>query len=139
MVEFVLVLVVLLPLAWFASEFQSRVWLRLTLGCLAILLSFGVAWVVGSLDRLNSNAWYGAATKDLVQNTILQLEAGNSERVLTELRSLRSEFHPSYEDRCDYDRLVAVYVSRLSDNPIVHRPGDPSWTNEAGSPGDFPQ
>ena len=39
----ILVLVIGVPIAWFASEFQGRRWLRLILGSLAILLSFGVA------------------------------------------------------------------------------------------------
>ena len=127
MLQLVLILVVVVPLAWLASEFQPRTWLRLILGCGAILLSFGVAWVVGSLDRLESNAWYGAATKDLVQNTIEQLETGNTDHVLTELRRLRSGFHPSYESRSNYDKLVSKYVERVSDEPIVHDPGSLTW------------
>ncbi len=59
----VLLLVVAAPIAWFASEFQDRRWLRLALGTLAILLSFGVAALVGWLERFNSNAWFGNATK----------------------------------------------------------------------------
>ncbi len=127
MIQLVLTLVVVLPLCWFASEFQSRLWLRLTFGCASILLSFAVAWAVGSLDRLRSNATYGAATKDLIQNTIVQLEAGNTDRVLTQLRRLRSQFHPTYETRANYDTLVSSYVQQVSDDPIVHSPGSPGW------------
>jgi len=99
-------------------------------------MSFGVAWIVGSLDRLDSNTWFGAATKDLIQNTIVELENGNDERVLTELRVLRSKFHPTYESRADYDKLVAEYVNAVSDTPILHERGDPRWVDEpAGGTG----
>ncbi len=93
-------------------------------------MAFGVAWLVGSLDRLNSNIWYGAATKDLIQNTIVELESGNEDRVLTELRALRSKFHPTYETRAKYDKLVADYVNAVSDKPILHERGDPRWADD---------
>jgi len=127
MLQLILVLVIVAPIAWLASEFQRRRWLRIVLGCAAILLSFGVAWIVGSLERLNSNAWYGAATKDLVQNTIEQLEAGNTDRVLAELRRLRSKYYPSYETRSNYDELGSQYVERISDEPVIHDPGRATW------------
>lgn len=93
-------------------------------------MAFGVAWMVGSLERLNSNIWYGTATKDLIQNTIVELEQGNEDRVLTELQTLRSKFHPTYETRADYDKLVASYVKAVSDDSIRHDPGDPAWTQK---------
>ncbi len=136
MVQLILLLVIALPIAWLASEFQPRRWMRVVFGVAAIAMSFGVAWIVGSLDRLDSNMWFGAATKDLIQNTIVELENGNDERVLTELRVLRSKFHPTYESRADYDKLVAEYVNAISDTPILHEPGDPSWAVEpAGGTG----
>ncbi|QDS95675.1 hypothetical protein FF011L_44750 [Roseimaritima multifibrata] len=130
MLGLILTLVVVLPLAWLASEFQSRKEIRIALGLAAIAMAFGVAWIVGSLDRLNSNIWYGAATKDLIQNTIVELENGNDDRVLTELRALRSKFHPTYETRADYDKLVATYVNAVSDEPILHERGDPRWADD---------
>jgi hypothetical protein len=39
----IIVLAAGVPIAWFASEYQSRRWLRFVLGCFAILLSFGIA------------------------------------------------------------------------------------------------
>jgi len=136
MLQIILLLVIALPIAWLASEFQPRKGIRIALGVAAIAMSFGVAWIVGSLDRLDSNMWFGAATKDLIQNTIVELENGNDERVLTALRALRSRFHPTYESRADYDKLVAEYVNVVSDTPILHERGDPSWKDKpAGGTG----
>ncbi len=125
MIVLILIPVIILPLLWLLSEFQPRRWPRVSLGCAALLMSFGDAWVVGALDRLNSNAWYGAATKDLIQNTIEQLEAGNTDRVVAELKRLRSKYNPSYESRSDYDKLVNEYVEHVSDVPTRHDPGGP--------------
>ena len=130
MLGLILVLVIVLPLAWLASEFQSRKEIRIALGIAAIAMAFGVAWIVGSLERLNSNIWYGTATKNLIQNTIMELEKGNDDRVLTELRALRSKFHPTYETRADYDELVAAYVNAVSDKPVLHERGDPRWADD---------
>ena len=131
MFELILVLVVALPLAWLVSEFMARTEIRVGLGIAAIAMAFGVAWIVGSLDRLQSNIYFGDATKDLIQNTIIELENGNSDRVLAELRKLRSEFEPTYETRDAYDKLVAEYVDAVSDKPIIHQRGVPGWPHEA--------
>ena len=126
----IFLLVVAVPIAWFASEFTRSRLARIALGVASIGLSFAVAAAVGKLDRLDSNAYYGAATKDLVQNTIQQLEQGNTQRVLAELRQLRADFEPSYETRDDYDELVRRYVQEVSDNPVIHDPGNVEWSRQ---------
>jgi hypothetical protein len=110
---FVLVLVVMTPIAWFASEYQDRRWLRLVLGSAAILLGFGVAFVVGSLERFNSNAWFGSATKELIDVTVHELEAGDKERVLRSLKHLQKQYVPTYEHRARYDHLVQETVAKM--------------------------
>lgn len=127
LLNLILLLVIVLPIAWLASEFQTSRATRIILGIAAILMSFGVASIVGSLERFRSNTYFGSATKDLVQNTIKELEAGNTERVLSELRRLRSEYNPTYETRGRYADLVSEYVQRVSENPIVHQRGLPGW------------
>jgi 4-amino-4-deoxy-L-arabinose transferase-like glycosyltransferase len=109
----VVLLVVAAPIAWFASEFQDRRWLRLALGTLAILLSFGVAALVGSLERFNSNAWFGNATKELIDAAVTELEAGNRARVLRSLKDLRARYAPTYENRARYDMLVQEVVKEM--------------------------
>jgi uncharacterized membrane protein YcjF (UPF0283 family) len=101
------------PVAWVASEFQERRWLRLVLGTTAILLCFGVAFVVGSLERLNSNAWFGSATKTLIDTTVTELEAGHHERVIQSLRELQKKYSPTYENRARYDHLVEETINQM--------------------------
>ena len=112
---FALVLTIALPVLWLASEFSSSRPLRISLGILALLMSFGVAFVVGTLQRLNYNAWYGTASKKLIHSTVTEIEGGNTERLLTELKRLDAEFHPTYENRGRYDQLIDRFVARLND------------------------
>jgi hypothetical protein len=101
------------PIAWFLAEFHDRRWLRLVLGCSAILLSFGVAALVGRAERFNSNAWFGGASKNLIDTTIAELEAGNQEGVLRSLRALQQEYSPTYENRARYDVLIEQTVAQM--------------------------
>jgi hypothetical protein len=113
----ILVLVIVLPTAWFASEFQGRRWLRLILGSFAILLSFGVATLVGWAERFNSNAWFGVASKSLVDATIAELEAGNRDGVLRSLKTLQAKYSPTYENRARYDVLIEETVAQMHTRP----------------------
>ncbi|WP_372720669.1 hypothetical protein [Novipirellula sp.] len=130
MLELILFLVVALPIAWLISEFYDNRSARIALGVSAIAMSIGVAWIVGKLDRLQSNIYFSEATKDLIQNTIIELENDNAATVLTELRSLRDDFRPTYETRDDYSVLVDRYIHSISASPVEHSNGDPRWSHE---------
>jgi hypothetical protein len=110
---FVLILVFAAPIAWFVSEFQARRWPRVILGATGILLCFGVAFLVGSLDRLNSNAWFGGATKNLIDATVVEMEAGHQDRVLRSLKELQRKYSPTYENRARYDKLVEDAIKQM--------------------------
>jgi hypothetical protein len=110
------VLLVGVPVAWFVAEFQGRRWLRLVLGCLAILLSFGVAALVGWAERFNSNAWFGGASKNLIDTIITELEAGNRAGVLLSLKALQQDYSPTYENRASYDVLIEQTVAQMRSN-----------------------
>jgi hypothetical protein len=113
MLPAILFIAVVLPLAWFASEFWHHRWLRLLLGSSAIALSFLIAYTVGSLEHLNANAWYGGASKNLIDATVTELEKGNTEQVIRELKALQNEFQPTYENRARYDKLIEGYLEHL--------------------------
>lgn len=108
-----LMIVVLLPIAWLASEFGTSRVLRLTLGLAAILSSFGVAYVVGELNRLNYNAWYGGATGDLISTMIAEIEDGNTDRVMKVLKRIDVDYKPTYETRAHYDEIIAAAVRQM--------------------------
>jgi hypothetical protein len=111
------VLVICVPIAWFVAEFQDRRWLRLILGSFAILLSFGVAALVGWAERFISNAWFSEASKNLVDATIAELEAGNREGVIRSLKSLQKTYSPTYENRARYDVLIEETVTQMRSSP----------------------
>ena len=113
MLPLIVLLTVSLPIAWIASEFQDRRWLRIATGCAAIAASFLVAAGVGTLQHLTANAWYGGASKNLIDTTIDELEQGDSERLLQELKVLQDQFRPTYENRARYDELIKEFMSRL--------------------------
>jgi hypothetical protein len=114
MLQLIVLLTILFPIAWFVSEFQSRQWLRVMLGCCAIAMSFGVAWLAGSLETLNYNAWYSTATQQLVKKTLQELEAGHESSVIDNLQWINQRYQPNYETGLvDYERLVETYIERF--------------------------
>lgn len=113
MLILVLVLILAMPLAWLLSEFQSRKWLRVFLGCCAIAVSYGVAYLVGSLQIFSDNAWFSTATARLLDTTISEIEGGKSDKVLVELKHLREQYYPTYDGKARYDVLVDEAVKRM--------------------------
>ena len=130
MLELILFLVAAFPIAWLISEFKDNRGARITLGVCAIAMSISVAYIVGKLDRLQSNIYFSEATKDLIQNTIIELENDRADVVLAELTALRDDFRPTYETRDEYDVLVDRYIHAISTSPVEHTNGDPRWTHE---------
>lgn len=135
LVTIVLIITIALPVAWFISEFFARRWLRLVLGTLAVLMSFGVACIAGSLERFSSNTWFGGATKELIDTTIAELEAGHQPDVLEALKSLQATYHPTYENRARYDELVRATVARMT-GPATTQPTLHERASAALVPGD---
>ncbi|MBC8350839.1 MAG: hypothetical protein H8E66_02560 [Planctomycetes bacterium] len=113
-----LVLVVVLPLVWLASEFYDNRELRILFGVLAIAMSFLVAFVVGSLEQLRSNSYFGETSKKLIETTVTELESGNSEQVLVHLKKLQAEYHPTYEMRANYQGLVDEYAATFAGEDV---------------------
>ena len=108
----------LLGVAWFISEFKGNRTTRIILGILAIVTLTTVAFIAASiLNQLNYNAWYGFATKGLVDQTIEGIESGKTESVLRELRRFQSEYQPTYENRANYVPLAEETAKRMKDAP----------------------
>lgn len=114
----IVIAVIAFPVAWLWSEFSDRRSLRITMGVLAIGSSFGIASLVGILNRLQYNAWYGSATKNLVDTTIAEIEDGHIDRVMPVLRRLKLDYHPTYENNAHYDDLVAEAVEAMKSETI---------------------
>ena len=141
---FILLAVIGLPVAWLIAEFKLKRPVRITLGVLAILCSFGVAAIIGMLSELNYNAWYGSATKDLIDTTVNQIEDGQLDRVMTILRSLNRQYHPTYENRANYRELVEDATARMKGDveissggawnapPFEHATWVGHWENDTG-------
>lgn len=121
----VIALVVGIPslawLAWLASEFQGRRWLRVALGTVALLSSLSMAVLVGGAEHFNANEWYGSAAASLVRATVDELEAGNADGVLRSLKAMREEFRPTYENSARFDILCDQAVDRMKARPEVAR------------------
>ncbi|MCD4831532.1 MAG: hypothetical protein K8R02_06965 [Anaerohalosphaeraceae bacterium] len=110
----VALVIISLPIAWLISEFKVKNrGIRCTLGILAILCSFAVAWMTPQLIRLNYNAWYGSVSMVLIETAIEKIEAGDSEIVLRELKLLQKEYKPTYENKAHYDDLVNETIKRM--------------------------
>lgn len=109
----VLLIVIVTPIAWLAAEFTKCRPLRITLGVAAIASAIGIAYLVGHLSRLSYNAWYGSASKNLVDTTLTEIEDGNVDRVVSVLRRLNLDYQPTYENRAHYDEVVNEAVSQM--------------------------
>ena len=108
-----LILVVALPIAWLVAEFSERRGLRILLGVLAIAMSFFVAFIVGSLEALRANSYYGHTSKFLIDTTVTELEAEHAESVLDHLKELQANYRPTYKWRANYEELVDAYAKGM--------------------------
>jgi hypothetical protein len=120
-VYLVLLTVIALPIAWFISEFSNRRALRIVLGIIAIASTMGVSYIVGHLYEMSYNAWYGSASKDLVDTTISEIEDGKIDRVMKVLRGLDLQYRPTYQNRANYDELVREAVIRMKGNDELEK------------------
>jgi hypothetical protein len=112
---FLLFLTVALPIAWLISEFKCRRLARILFGLsVGILTCFCVSAFVGVTTTFRFNTWYGENTKRLVDETIRQLETGNTTNVLNSFKKLQNSYQPTYENRADYNLLVSNAVDNMS-------------------------
>jgi len=104
----------LLGIAWLILEFKGNRFWRITCGLFSlILLTASASLATTIIDRLDYNAWYGFATKELIDETIRGIEAGKSEMVLQELKTFQAEYQPTYENRAKYVTIAGQTADRL--------------------------
>jgi len=95
-----------LLVAWLVAEFKAGWKTRITLGIVSLAVCSLIAAFVGALQKLNYNAHYGVAAEDLVNATVSRLEEGDTNRVLQVYRGLKSQYHPTYENRAGFRELA---------------------------------
>ena len=124
-----ILLLIVLPAAWLVAEFKAGRPVRIVLGVLVLGLVALLAYGLGQmLTAFNHNAWFGGATKDLVETSIEQIEDGHSERVLRAWRALSAQYQPTYENRAGYKALVEGATKAMTgDAEIV---SNPKWTGQ---------
>jgi hypothetical protein len=64
-----------------------------------------------------------SASARLIETVITNLEAGNEDALLPELKRLKEVYCPTYENRANYDKLVTDFVERLKVAPQDGRKG----------------
>jgi hypothetical protein len=113
-------LIVGLPILWLVSEFRWGRPARIILGVLAMVVTTVCLSALYSIfTNFGYNSWYGSATKDLIQSSLIQIEDGHLDRVLQAWRGLNSQYWPTYENRADYQKLAAEATARIrGEKPI---------------------
>lgn len=122
-------LLVALPAAWLLAEFKADRPVRIALGVLALGMVVFLAYGLGKvLTTFNHNAWFGGATKQLVETSIAQIEDGHSERVLKAWRALDAQYQPTYENRAGYKELVDGATKAMKADPVIA--SNPKWAGQ---------
>jgi hypothetical protein len=104
-----------LPIAWLVAEFKFNRTARILLGITSLIwVGICVAGLVGVTTTFRYNIWYGENTKSLIDESIRQLEAGNTNQVLKTFKQLQEKFQPTYENKAKYNLLVSNAVSSMN-------------------------
>lgn len=116
----VLTISILLFLCWSVAEFKvKKSWIRFVLGVFTlaswlILLDLAIP-LFNVCEKFNYNAHYGSASKQLIDTIIEKIEKRETEKILECLKKLQKEFHPSYENRANYDELINEAVKGMKE------------------------
>jgi hypothetical protein len=109
-----------LPIAWLVAEFKFSRTTRILLGITSFIwIGFCVAGLIGVTTTFHYNIWYGENTKNLVDESVRQLEAGNTNQVLKAFKQLQDSYQPTYENRAKYNLLVSNAVNSMSQTSNV--------------------
>jgi hypothetical protein len=112
-ITLLVVISALLPIAWIMADFHGSALRRRAIGAMALIWSFGIATLIGSMQQFDANAYYTSHTKELLDVSIRQHQAGRSEAVIREWTRARDAFQPTYENRGDYQEIVAEAIEGM--------------------------
>ncbi len=114
----------ILPLAWLLSEAQHRRWVSVVLGVSAITVCSFVGYGVGTIPLVfQLNTEFTGASRELIDVIVDQLEAGNGEQVLSNLKSIQPAVYENYENYPRYTEVVDKFVEKL-ETPKSQKPND---------------
>ena len=113
MALFIIILALVLPLGWLIAEIKGKVVARRIFGALTIVSACLIGWGVGMLQQLNYNAWYGHASKKLLEGVATSLPSDSPERKV--LEEAAQKFRPTYQDGDRYDLLVDSILESIPD------------------------
>ena len=102
-----------LPIAWFVADLRASPPLRRAIGIVTICWSFGVAALFGSIESLNANAYFTAASEKLLEKSVQNLKAGRQEAVLREWSRANERFGTTYESRGQYSEIIDEAVKGM--------------------------
>jgi hypothetical protein len=117
MLEVILFIALLLPVAWLVSEAQRHRWISVVLGLASMaVVGFAAYALSGFLTVIDLNVSYGEASKSLATAISEELDAGRESHVKRELKRFVAVYHPNYENVPRYDEVVAKAVEGLRKN-----------------------
>jgi hypothetical protein len=112
MAIYLIIIALVLPTIWLVAEIKGKVVVRRIFGALTIVSACLIGWGVGMLQQLNYNAWYGHASKKLLEGIAASLPPDLPER--RALEEGAQKFQPTYENRAHYDLTVDSILESLS-------------------------
>lgn len=116
MLLLLLIATVILPIAWLASEAQSRRWLSVVLGVCAIGVCSFVAYGAGRIPLVfQLNTEFTGASRKLIDTVVEQLEDGQCDKVLAELKSIQPSVYENYENYPRYTEIVDKLIAKLKE------------------------
>jgi hypothetical protein len=114
MLELILLLTFVLPVAWLISEFQRHRWISIVLGCAATSMVGFVTYAWATFTtKFELNQSFGAASRSLVVAIVEELKTEDPDRVVSVLEDFAKQYDPNYENSPRYDEQIESVVERL--------------------------
>jgi hypothetical protein len=114
MLNLLIVLTLVMPLAWFVSEFQRHVSLRVFLGACSLIWVWFFSYAIGGmLATFKDNVEFGDASKRYALVVVEELDKGRVAEVTRELRSFSKTYDPTYENYPRYSEVIDELIGRL--------------------------